>query len=80
MMIGTTVEDVLYTIKAFKNKAADLNIPSRLVKEFMNCLGSKARDRWAKLIKQRNNTGLGPFAAPTEEGWEQATRLHFKLY
>ena len=72
LMTGSRVEEVLYTIKAFENKVSDLNIPSiRLIKEFMNCLGSKARDRWAKLMKQRDNAGTGPFPQ-TQEGWEQA--------
>ena len=72
LMTGSSVEEVLYTIKAFKNKIIDLNIPTnRLNKEFMNCLGSKARDRWAKLSTQRDREGLGPFPQ-TEEGWEQA--------
>ena len=71
-MTGLTVEEVLYTIKAFENKVSDLNIPSnRLIKEFMNCLGSKARDQWAKLMKQRDNAGTRPFPQ-TQEGWEQA--------
>ena len=71
-MTGSSVKEVLYTIKAFENKVSDLNIPSnRLIKEFMNCLGSKARDRWAKLSKQRDREGLGPFPQ-TQEGWEQA--------
>ena len=60
LMTRSTMEEVLYTIKAFKNKVADLNIPS-------NQLGPKARDRWAKLIKQRDNAGAGPFP-PTQEG------------
>ena len=72
LMTGLTVEEVLYTIKAFKNKIMDLNIPTnRIIKEFMNCLGLKARDRWAKLIKHRSNRGDGPFPL-TPEGWEQA--------
>ena len=41
LMTGSSVEEVLYTIKAFENKLADLSIPTNLlVKEFMNCLGS----------------------------------------
>ena len=38
LMTRSTVEEVLYTIKAFKNKILDLNIPTnnRLIKEFMN--------------------------------------------
>ena len=71
-MTGSTVEEVLYTIKAFENKITDLNIPAnRIIKEFMNCLGSKARDWWAKLVKHRDNRGDGPFP-PTTKGWEQA--------
>ena len=54
MMTGSSVEEVLNTIKAFENKVVNLTIlVNRLIKEFMNCLGSRARDRWAKLIKNR---------------------------
>ena len=68
LMTGSSVEEVLYTIKAFENKISDLNIPTnRIIKEFMNCLGSKARDRWAKLIKNR-----GEEFPLTPEGWSEA--------
>ena len=68
LMTGSSVEEVLYTIKAFENKIIDLNIPvNRIIKEFMNCLGSKARDRWAKLRKNR-----GEDFPLTEEGWKEA--------
>ena len=68
LMTGSSVEEVLYTIKAFENKIVDLNIPiNRVIKEFMNCLGSKARDRWAKLIKNR-----GEDFPLTAEGWSDA--------
>ena len=71
-MAGLTVEEVLYTIKVFKNKIMDLNIPNnRLIKEFMNCLGSKDKDRWAKLVKHRIQRGYGPFPQ-TQEGWQLA--------
>ena len=68
LMTGSSVEEVLYTIKAFENKISDLNIPTnRIIKEFMNCLGSKARDRWAKLIKNR-----GEEFPLTPQGWDEA--------
>ena len=68
VMTGSSVKEVLYTIKAFENKVADLNIPTnRVVKEFMNCLGSNARDRWAKLIKNR-----GADFPATPQGWNSA--------
>ena len=68
MMMGSSVEEVLYTIKAFKNKVADLNIPTnQIVKEFIICLGSSARDRWAKLIKHQ-----GEDFPATLQGWELA--------
>ena len=71
LMTGSTVEEALYTMKAFENKASDLGIAAnRLIKEFMNCLGSKARDRWAKLIRNREE---GAFPNTTE-GWEQAKK------
>ena len=68
LMTGSSVEEVLYTIKAFENKILDLGIPTnRIIKEFMNCLGSKARDRWAKLIKNR-----GSDFRSSLEGWTEA--------
>ena len=68
VMTGSSVEEVLYTIKAFENKVSDLNIPTnRIIKEFMNCLGSNARDRWAKLIKNR-----GEDFPATPQGWNLA--------
>ena len=68
LMTGSSVEEVLYTIKAFENKIVDLGIPTnQIIKEFMNCLGSKARDRWAKLIKNR-----GEDFPSTQEGWVEA--------
>ena len=68
LMTGSSVEEVLYTIKAFENKIVDLNIPTnRVIKEIMNCLGSKARDQWAKLIKNR-----GEDFPLTAEGWIDA--------
>ena len=45
LMTGSRFEEVLYTIKAFENKISDQKIPTnRINKEFMNCLGTKARD------------------------------------
>ena len=69
MMTGSSVEEVLYTIKAFEIKIIDLtNIhTNRIIKEFMNCLGSKARDRWAKSIKNRDKD-----FPQTPEGWAVA--------
>ena len=68
LMTGSNVKEVLYNIKAFENKIIDLNIPTnRIIKEFMNCLGSKARDQWAKLIKNQ-----GEDFPLTEEGWTEA--------
>ena len=68
MMTGLSIKEVLYTIKAFENKIINLSIPTnRIIKEFMNCLGSKARDRWAKLIKNR-----GEDFPLTQEGWVDA--------
>ena len=69
LMTGSSVEEVLYTVEAFENKVADLSIPTNrlVVKEFMNCLGSRARDQWAKLIKNRGNE-----FPTTTEGWEEA--------
>ena len=56
LMTGSSAEEVLYTIKAFENKAIDIDLPNnQRIKEFMNCLGSKARDRWAKMIKNRRS-------------------------
>ena len=55
-MTGSSTEEMLYTIRAFENKAMDIWIPDdQRIKEFMNCLGSKAWDRWAKLIKNRRS-------------------------
>ena len=69
LMTGSSAEEVLYTIKAFENKAMDIDLPNnQRIKEFMNCLGSKARDRWAKLIKNRRN---GDF---TSGQWNQAKK------
>ena len=69
LMTGSSAEEVLYTIKAFKNKAIDIDLPNnQRIKEFMNCLGSKARDRWAKLIKNRRS---GDFA---NNQWNQAKK------
>ena len=62
------MEEVLYTIKAFENKVIDLVIlVNRMIKEFMNCLDSRARDRRAKLIKNRGEEFL-----PTLQGLTDA--------
>ena len=69
LMTGSSAEEVLCTIKAFENKAIDIDLPdNQRIKEFMNCLGSKARDRWAKLVKNRRG---GNFAS---NQWNQAKR------
>ena len=69
LMMGSSAEEVLYTIKAFENKAVGINLlNNQRIKEFMNCLGSKARDRWAKLVK--NGRG-GDFSS---NQWNQAKR------
>ena len=69
LMKGSSVDKVLYTIKVSKNKIIDLSIilTNRFIKEFMNCLGSKARDWWVKLIKNR-----GEDFPLTLEGWAEA--------
>ena len=60
---------MLYTIRAFENKAMDIGIPNnQRIKEFMNCLGSKARDRWSKLVKNRRS---GDF---NDNQWNQAKK------
>ena len=56
LMTGLSAEEVLYTIKAFENNAIDINLPNnQRIKESMNCLGSKARDRWAKMVKNQRS-------------------------
>ena len=69
LMTGSSTEEVLYTIKAFENKAIDIDLPNnQRIKEFMNCLRSKARDRWVKLVKNRRS---GDFAS---NQWNQAKK------
>ena len=66
LMTGSSAKEVLYTIKAFENKAMDIDLPSnQRIMEFMKCLGSKARDQWGKLVMNRRN---GDF---TSNQWNQ---------
>ena len=53
-MEGHTVEEMLYTIRAFENKAKDITLPqSKYLEKFVTCLGSKARDKWARMEDSR---------------------------
>ena len=75
LMTGSSPEEMLYTIRAFENKAMDIGIPNnQRIKEFMNCLGSKARDRWAKLVKNRRS---GDF---NDNQWNQAKKEWISEY
>ena len=57
LMDKSTVEEVLYTLRAFENKAKDINLPNaKYLEKFVTCLGNNARDRWAKLEATRPNS------------------------
>ena len=56
LMEKSTAEEVLCTLRAFENKAKDINLPNaKCLEKFVTCLGNKARDRWAKLEATRPN-------------------------
>ena len=75
LMDKSTVEEVLYTLRAFENKAKDINLPNaRYLEKFVTCLGNKARDRWGKLEATRPENTF----QPTE--WEEAKKEWIKVY
>ena len=75
LMEKSSVEEVLYTLRAFENKAKDINLPiTKCLEKFVTCLGNKARDRWAKLEATRPNTTF----ENTE--WEVAKTEWIKVY
>ena len=55
VMMGRSVEEMLYTIRAFENKAKDITLPqNRYLEKFVTCLGNKARDKWARMEDSRS--------------------------
>ena len=67
VMEKSTVEEMLYTVRAFENKAKDISLPrNKYLEKFVTCLGPLARDRWAKLEEARPT---GTFEA---DEWELA--------
>ena len=70
LMTGSTAREVLYTIKAFKNKAEDASLSdNELMTYFMQCLGSKARDKWAQMMNWRGPNNQFEL---TKDGWDDA--------
>ena len=56
LMDKSTAEEVLCTLRAFENKAKDVDSPiAKHLEKFVTCLGDKARDGWAKLEATRPN-------------------------
>ena len=75
LMDKSTVEEVLYTLRAFENKAKDINLPNtRHLEKFVTCLGNKARDRWGKLEATRPGNAF----LPTE--WDEAKKAWIRVY
>ena len=75
LMDKSTVEEVLYTLRAFENKAKDINLPNtKYLEKFVTCLGNKARDRWAKLEATR------PDSAFLKAEWKDAKTEWMKVH
>ena len=75
VMEKSTVEEMLYTVRAFENKAKDISLPrNKYLEKFVTCLGPLARDRWAKLEEARPT---GTFEA---DEWELAKTEWIKVY
>ena len=74
VMEGHTVEEMLYTIRAFENKAKDITLPqNRYLEKFVTCMGNKARDKWARMEDSRGT----PFQ---ENEWVIAKKEWIKYY
>ena len=75
LMDKSTAEEVLCTLRAFENKAKDINLPNaRCLEKFVTCLGNKARDRWGKLEDTRPNRAF----KNTE--WDKAKKEWIKVH
>ena len=74
LMDKSTAEEVLHTLRAFENKAKDINSPNaRCLEKFVTCLGNKARDRWGKLEETR------PINAFENTEWDEAKKAWIKV-
>ena len=74
-MEKSTVEEMLYTVRAFENKAKDISLPqNKYLQKFVTCLGPLARDRWAKMEEARP---IGTFEV---DEWELTKTKWIKVY
>ena len=79
VMMGSSVEEMLYTIRTFENKAKDISLPdNRRLEKFVTCLGNEARDKWAVMLEdyESRNNGQG-FQA---DQWDLAKEEWIKHY
>ena len=52
MYEGSSVEELLYTIRVFEDQADNLNMPGdTYIKNFLRVLGPGARTKWKNMIK-----------------------------